>query len=471
MNLNEGAGLYEDRRGKLVGNILESNKSWKSKYKTLMNMLESGNPKLQGIAKNTLIMMDNQANFMDAVRRDPKLEATFSNSLGSLVPRVIDLVRIFYPNLIAQELVDIQPMDRQNGEVFIVKPVYTNTAAGVTAGQQVFKNITDGNYASEDISTAIGTGDGTAVTFNVTLAPVPVRATTLVVKAGSVTGVDNGSGVITGTGISSGTINYVTGALSVTFSAAVSNLTAVTAKHRYDSEQSPNNIRELEIQLSMFPVTAEPHPLRVRWSTQAQLAASSHLDLDIPDVLANLVASFIKQERDIKLITAIEAAATADTNMNFDAAPPTNYSRLARYAEVELKLNYAESQTQISQGRGGISWILCGPNAADIWRNANGFEPSGVVAPIGPHKIGTLRDGTVAVIKVPTMNANKYVTGFKGYVVGDAATILAEWIPLYASPVFQSFDMNNYQGMMSLYAMVMNNAAYYRSGLISNYAA
>ena len=95
-----------------------------------------------------------------------------------------------------------------------------------------------------------------------------------------------------------------------------------------------------------------------------------------------------------------------------------------------------------------------------------------MVAPIGPHKIGTLRDGTVAVIKNPFMNQNTYVIGFKGYVMGDAATILAEWIPLYATPVFQAPELQNYQGMTSLYHLENNQAvAYYRYGTISNYGA
>jgi len=451
--------------------ILESNKDWKDKYGKLMHMLECGNPELERRAQITLKVMENQRLFMEGIKGNAHLEATFTQNLPGLVPKVIDLVRIFYPNLIANVLVDIQPMDRQNGEIFIVKPIYSNTAAGVTAGQQIFTNPTDGTYSSETVTAALGTGDGALVTFGATLAPAPVRKSSITITAAAVTGTDNGSGAITGTGIASGTINYVTGALSVTFSVAPAGAVAVSAIFTYDSETSADQIREVELQLSLIPVTAVPHPLRVKWSTQAQLGAAAHLDLDVPDTLANLVASFIKVERDTLLINLIINAATVDATLNFDAAASANYSRLAKYAEIELKLNYAESAIQAAQGRGGISWVLAGNNAADIWRNVNGFVPSGVVAPIGPHVIGTLRDGTVTVVKVPAMSTNTYVVGFKGYVVGDAATILAEWVPLYASPVFNSYDLNNYQGMMSLYALVLNQSGYYRKGTISNYAA
>jgi len=466
--LNEAPEVLTEKR---VSRILNENAGWKDKYPTLLEMLDCNNPALERRAKTTLMAMQNQATFLEGLKMDPQLEATFTAALGQLVPKVIDLVRIFYPNLVANELVDIQPMDRQNGEVFIVKPVYSQTASGVTAGQQIFSNVTDGTYASTTVNVALATANGTLTTFAGTLSPTPVVTSSVTVTAAAIRGVDNGAGSITGTGISAGTINYNTGAISVTFSVAPVNTTPVSVVYTYDYENAATSIRELELQLSLLPVTATPHPLRIKWSTQAQLAAAAHLDLDIPDTLSNLVASFIRQERDITLINLIVNNATADTNLNFDATAPTNYSRIAKYAEIELKLNFGESQIQAALGRGGVSWILAGNNGSDIWRNVNGFVPSDVVAPIGPHKIGTLRDGTVAVIKVPTMNTNTYVIGFKGYVVGDAATILAEWVPLYASPIFNSYDLNNYQGLMSLYAIVLNQALYYRKGTISNYTA
>jgi hypothetical protein len=453
-----------------VQQIITENRSWKKKYPSLLAHLEGKSPKAASIAKQTLIVMENQARFMENVSKDKRLESTFTANLGTLVPRVVDLVRIFYPNLIANKLVDIQPLDRMNGEIFIVNPVYSNTAAGVVAGQTVFQEYTDGTYASEAITQIAGTGNGTTATFAGTLATLPVRASSLVFTAGAVVGTDNGQGVITGTGVS-GTINYATGAFSVTYTTDPANGVVVTATYRYSSEANPNGIRSLDIQLSTVPITAVPHPLNVSWSTTAELAASANLDLDIPDVLTNLVASFIKEERDITLINSILAAAPTNATLNFDATPPTNYSRLALYASIENKLDYAESQIQVTQGRGGVSWVLCGANAANIWRHAPSFQPSDVVAPIGPHEIGTLRDGTISVIKAPMMATNTFVIGFKGYVIGDAATILAEWIPLYASPVFRSYNLNNYQGLMSLYAIVMNNPNYYITGVVSNYAA
>jgi hypothetical protein len=467
-----------------VQGILNENRSWKTKYKDLALALESANPRVRARAMRTFQVMQNQATYIEGLRSDPRMESTFTQNLGALVPKVIDLVRIFYPNMVAHDLVDIQPLDRQNGEIFVVKPTYDNTAAGVTAGQQVFKNVTDGTYASESSVVALTL---TSTTWGGTLPTLTIRPGTATViirnAAGAIQGsfTDNGSGAFAAQAANTsstvvawtGTINYTSGVVAVTPGTAITGGWTVTVSARYDSESATGNIRKVSFNLGTVPVQAESHPLLVDWSVQAQLAASAHLNLDVPQTLADLVAGVIKQERDVTLINQILSAATADTNLNFDASAPTNYSRIARYAEIELKLNYAESKIQRAEGRGGVSWILCGTNAADIWRHCDGFEPSDVVAPIGPHKIGTLRDGTVAIIKNPFMNVNTYVIGFKGYVLGDAATILAEWIPLYATPVFQAPELINRQGMTSLYALFNQAQAssYYQSGTISSYAA
>jgi hypothetical protein len=65
----------------------------------------------------------------------------------------------------------------------------------------------------------IGTGNGVTVTFNGSLT-TPVLPGSVRVTAGSVIGLDNGAGGISGTGISSGSVNYTTGAVSVSYLAA-----------------------------------------------------------------------------------------------------------------------------------------------------------------------------------------------------------------------------------------------------------
>ena len=444
----------------------------------LRKMFESDSDSERYTAAVTMQVLDNQQKFLDGLMTMYG-EATVMGSLGALTPKVMDVVRIFYPNQVAHLLTDIQPLTQQTGQIFIMKPIYSQTAAGVTAGQEVFRNMSDGNYASESYTAALGTANGSATVFGASLTiPVRTDGTIKIFRSGAgltPVATDNGAGVITGLdgAVSvSGTINYQTGVLSVTWGTAPANGQVLTATYLVDSETNVSQIRELEISLSMVPVRAQEHPLKVKHSITAQLAASAHLGIDIPDVLTTVAAQFVKVERDRLIISAISNAATNDTILDYNAAANTSIPRWQQYQEIEQKLNAGEANIQSNNGnRGGVSWVLCGYNSANIWRNVRGFISEKVVAPIGAHKIGSLRDGTVDVIKAPFLDTNQYIIGFKGYMPGDSATILAEWVPMYFTPVFNSPNLQAERGVMSLYDLFVNNAGYYRKGVITNFGA
>ena len=69
----------------------------------------------------------------------------------------------------------------------------------------------------------LGEGDGAETAFSGTLLHLPVEEGSFSLTDGSVTAEDDGEGSLSGTGIASGTINYTTGAWTVTFSTAPSS--------------------------------------------------------------------------------------------------------------------------------------------------------------------------------------------------------------------------------------------------------
>jgi hypothetical protein len=91
-------------------------------------------------------------------------------------------------------------------------------------------------------------------------------------------------------------------------------------------------------------------------------------------------------------------------------------------------------------GRGSVDWVLAGTNAADILMHSRSFQAVPVNAPIGAHVIGTLFDGTVTVIKAldsRIMDPDRIRFGYKGYMAGDVAMILAEFVPASFTDVFR----------------------------------
>lgn len=102
---------------------------------------------------------------------------------------------------------------------------------------------------------AFGTGNGTAGPYIHTAASIPIARGSVVITAGAQSAVDDGvGGFITTPAGGSGTINYTTGAMSITFNAAVPGATPITINYDYHqglpvmgvmSFYPNNNIREL----------------------------------------------------------------------------------------------------------------------------------------------------------------------------------------------------------------------------------
>lgn len=449
-----------------------------SSYDSLVSKLESGDIKEQRKAALTFQMMDRTRTFIENML-DLHGESVVTANLGNLPKRVLDVVRIFYPNQISNEITDIQPIDGEVGTIFTMKPRFSESVAGVNAGDEVFKTVpTNFNYASEEVYESLGTGDGVVVAFSGTLSTLPVRpstfrVSTLVGAAASIV-VDDGAGNLVGANVASGSIDYTTGVYSITFSTAPDNGADLSASYCYSSEVNESAIRSVHFDIVEQPVKAKIHPLTFSHSVSSGLAAKAHLNIDVQDTLSQLAAQYIKIERDHKVINRVKNNAIADPILDFDATAGAGYQKNAKYGEIELKLDYAVSAIQTEQGRGGVDFVLCGTNAANVFSQVKGFQAVPVSAPIGPHVIGTMRDGTITVIKVTDTNvlsANDFIFGYKGYMAGDAAMILAEWIPVYFTPMFQGPRFKNEQGVMSMYDLFVNNAGYYRKGSISNYTA
>jgi phage tail sheath protein FI len=92
------------------------------------------------------------------------------------------------------------------------------------------------DYDSFPVSTVetVDTADGTTTTYTATLVNTPVASLTEIHNGSTTIPVSVGTGgAITGTGISAGTINLVTGALSVTFTVAPQSSAVIQARYEY----------------------------------------------------------------------------------------------------------------------------------------------------------------------------------------------------------------------------------------------
>jgi hypothetical protein len=126
-------------------------------------------------------------------------------------------------------------------------PAFANATAYPQAALQFAWNM-GGNWVNQNqpatggdvpvTNEGVGTGTGALATFGHTAENLPVVPGTVVITAGAVKAVDNGSGGLTGTGIAAGTINYATGVLSVTYTADPADGLPITLAYAFTAPPS-----------------------------------------------------------------------------------------------------------------------------------------------------------------------------------------------------------------------------------------
>ena len=519
-NLTESS-LYRGISGALItGNevkfrnaeqALRANPHWVERYKGkgLVEALQSGNGKEAYTADYTLVQMANIAQRANVDKRqfmqpnsghyrmmealqDMRLDTgmgltesvnTTTSNILSPAQAIVDMVGIFTPQSVIHHLCDPISVPRMTDIVYRLMPKFSETAAGVTAGETLFQKPTDGTYASVYRNTLVP-ADGTQTSFTITLQPGPATPNTVVVVA-TIGGVqyvatDNGRGSIVsqvGNQIS-GTIVYeVPGnqsTMNLTFLTAPDNLTNISTDWNYDYEADDFNntlIRSIYIEVDNVNIRAVAHPLRVTVSSQAEFELKSLADYSMITASQEAALGLISNERDIRYINTLRKMALTDAGLNFDAAESVYYPVSGKFSTFETVVNYARFLIQTYMGRGTVTTIVGGAALAGVVAYCPSFKAAAAEAPIGPYLYGTLQDGSVRVIVAPYMPTTEFVIYFKGYGPGDNPVLYASWLDLYVTPDITMYDLNTYQALASFYDIQVNEfvVGYVWRGYITNY--
>jgi hypothetical protein len=122
---------------------------------------------------------------------------------------------------------------RANGHDPVILAGAVKAAQGELPVGLVLTRDANGDFIpyEEVANEVIGTGTGTATAFSGTLTKKPVEPGSVSVTDGVEAFSDDGFGTLTGAAGGTGTVNYGTGAISVTFNAAPANTVEVKADY------------------------------------------------------------------------------------------------------------------------------------------------------------------------------------------------------------------------------------------------
>lgn len=444
-------------------------------------MFESDDPRLNKklqikdprIKASTAIMLENERQFIESMD-----EATRLQRVGGFIDYIYPLIRAVFPNLIAHELCSVQPLQQEHGQIIYLNFIYgTSKGADFVKGQRMFDALTGypsnaSTYTSEIINNElIGAGTGAATVFSNTLVYIPVRRGKLRIThtVGAVLntdGIDDGNGAITGTNIASGTINYETGAITVTFTVAPDNLTNILCAYEYVSEVSPTTPL-IDVQVTSTSIQALRHSLRFRYSLDGMYEYKAQFGGDISAILRSGMAAIVAAEIDRRLIEKMWTAAGVAI-ATFSKTVPGAISRREHYGDIGVPINEAAEQIYQDTHRGDVSWCVVDAKAAAIIKSIKGYVdagiPSGVV---GAYKMGHLNG--IPIYKERYLNAlpgasadGNILVGYKGNNFIEAGLIYAPYRMFYFTPEYTWDDFFSRRAMASKFGMKLVNGRMYK---------
>jgi hypothetical protein len=309
------------------------------------------------------ILLENQMGHLRSLN-----EETLSTGVGSFTKYIFPILRRVFPNLIANQIVSVQPMTAAVGGIFTYEYKYGSGKGTTTAGTNLIQNFQkyySSEYVDYEIKVSAANTGGKAVFSGVTnptdrvpfkwLPVSPLNTSknyvvtffwTAVVGGLDVTktATDNGAGVLVGD--ATGTIDYTTGGWTLDTTASTFTPKAgdpVYATYYYLSElvsqtQAPgagittsnyasadqvSQVPEINLDITLSTVTAITRKLKARWSAEAVDDLRAFHGLNAETELVAGMANEISLELDREIITDLITGAQFSANYSFAVGPGT----------------------------------------------------------------------------------------------------------------------------------------------------
>lgn len=469
------------------------------KWKDLLEGLPDRTERDRYILGTVAVLMENESQHLQSLEEETRLV-----NVGSFTKFIFPVLRRVFPNLIAHDLVSVQPMTASVGAVFFLDYIYDTTKAPTVSGQ-VFPRDFNRNYTSERIEGEVlatgpagGTGGGgAAIAANLSFYPVRPLNTSLgfscVIKAintttGAIVGTvtDNGTGGFTGD-IATGTINYANGALT-SFQMSVNTTGCqIKAFYQYDGELN-TKIPSMKLDVKKAPVEAQPRRLKALWSSEAAEDLRAFHGIDAETEIVSAVAQEMALEIDREIVDDLFANSTG-TTATFDRVPPAGISELDHLRSMLTQISTVSNQIHKKTLRAPANFIVTSPDVSALLAQLTTHGDfraayvSGAESPYGPadmprpltsqgqfgiYKVGTLMNKWM-VYEDPFFSRDQMLIGLKGGSFLDAGYVWAPYIPLQVTQTF--LDPNDFslrKAMRTRYAKKLLRPEYYGQMRVTN---
>lgn len=432
-------------------------------------------------------------------------EDTLAVNAGSYTKYIFPVLRRVFPNLIANEIVSVQPMTAPVGAVFYFEYKHGKAKGATQAGSNLIQNF-DRDYTSEKVTDetlaipdgVLYGGAGAALSCVLQYSPVrPLSASdgySVVIQDVDADGTvvqeatDNGTGGFTGD-TSAGSINYATGqvtAFKFTVAPAAGAGRKIVTTYFYDSEGN-RQVPDVFIDIDFETIRARTRKLKARWSAEAADDLRSLHGIDAETELVSGISQEIALELDRDILDQLFAA-SATTTSTFDFTVPAGVTELDHIRSVLTRMSAVSFLIHKKTLRAPANWFVTSPevSAKLVQLQTHGDYQPPWMAGMGTGGPGTSYDGTVVppsygpisshqgIIKMgalsnkwygyqdPFFRFNQIMLGLRGQSYLDAGFVFAPYVPLQMTPTFLDPEDQTYRkGMRTRYATKLLRSEWY----------
>lgn len=435
-----------------MANLLEQ-------YKTKIAVAENVYAKSHNGAKLDNMMKLVTAKCLNNI--DRYMNEAFENSTGTQKSALGDykrfalaLTTLAVPNLIAPELVMVQPMSSTYGYV-----TYLNFVAGSKKGGVAQGDLFNGVYALGQTSDARTHYTSDAITVAEQHIVTAAEASALKVKldwtpATALTQVKVGDTTKTIVApdavLAAGQVKLNANSEVEFYTSEISATNVVKVLYSYDNVFIPqNDLPIYNAELKSIALEAKARRLAIYYSQMAAFQAKTDYGFDLGNVLAEQAVGELAFEIDSEVVALLSNSAEVDSSLAWSKTLPVGVSKVEHYQGFAEVVEIAKAIIYKRTGKFSPNWMLIAANILPVITFINGWQAAPAGAVNGPYFAGTLNG--IKVFVSPAMVDGDFVLGVNGHDMQTAAAVYAPYMPIVPTQLLQYADGGNSQGFSTLY--------------------
>ena len=437
---------------------------------------------------------------------------------SNLIPKVMfPMIRRVFPNLIANQLVSVQPISGPSGVIYYIIYTYSDTKGNISSGdeysalpQQELPGYATW-YSSEKIgpftATIAGSGSETEVETGNKITDFLGTGTDFKVKRievysadtpqmgqystsrSSFYSPDNNNSVATGSGAPSGTASF--NGSNVYYDRDSGSIYLLREEEDeapwkadenvyvyfvYDQEGS-KHIPEMEFSIGSQTVESTERKLKVRWTKESEQDMRSFHKIDVESELVKTASMQMNYEIDREIIKFIDDSIISDLSFVHDwtaDAPSTGNNSsgnfLDRHRGLAQKMYQVSAKIAQYNRQGPASWAVVSPQVGALLSMLPDFKGEIAGGTFNVFEAGKLGSGLKVYVDPNRhgANANEVLLGYKSntstYGAGVVYAPYANWM---SNTVTHPDNFDSIRGFFSRYAIKLVERGHFFYGRVN----